>query len=117
MLHLYYHQYKSILFWIVASFHICLFLLLSALPLLVKQRNHIKIVLGIYLLIAVQWVVLGGCILTKVEYQLDPARIPVPNYSYFIEIDRFFGIKNSFIIFTALFVVMVCLLARKLYNC
>jgi hypothetical protein len=80
--HLYYHQYKMHIFWAVVIFHIAVIVAVLVTPLFLKLKIHFQIMICIYLLLIVQWNVLGHCILSYWENKTDPIHMPNLKQSY-----------------------------------
>jgi hypothetical protein len=79
--HLYYHQYKMHIFWAVVIFHSAITVIMFS-PLFLKRKIHFQIILCFYLLLIVQWIVLGYCVLSYIEHKTNPMNMPTLTKSY-----------------------------------
>jgi hypothetical protein len=108
-------QAKKYIFWIIVFIHFVFIALMPIAPFMVKKYNHIQILLILYLLVIVQWNVLGHCVITEIEHKLNPTLVPDTTWSYaFRFLDKYLDgklVRNTFL---GVFIFSIAYLFYKL---
>jgi len=116
-LQLYYYQYKSTMFWFVVVIHSIALLAMVCTPWIVSNPTYTKIFLVLYLLVIVQWFVLGHCILSRFENKLNPILVPNVNKCFSVSnLDEFLGgYERGHLLFFMIYIFSICILFKKSY--